>query len=1704
MAARLERLVSLRVRLMDDLKEHIKVLNSFDEGTGSGTIRVRTKAANSAHQAFEQNWSQLESEPKYEHRSSAEQILINRTLSGAFYNAVGHAEDMLPTVNGSIANSTINEGHSGPSRHTTMKLPQLQLNKFDGNYDNWEEFRDTFLACFHNTKGVYSDCQKLLYLKGLLSEEPSLLLKNIKSTNENFALAWEILNKRYSNKRKIIYAHFKLLTQLPSVQKESVAELRSLLDTANASITAIRSHNNEIGLLDEYLVFNLSSKLDRESLRHWEEHLKASQTLPTFEQFKQFLEIRLTILENTFTFESSNNGANESKAVSNPVKNMAKNFHIDNKKIPKCTLCTSNHRPYECPQIKNVVVSERVQLVNARSLCTNCLYGHQVNDCKSKYRCAVCGQKHNTLLHMDTSVTQPCPTKNLVAHVTHTKQALLATARVLIQSHQGSKIALRALIDQGSSVNLLSESAAQVLRVKRDKCDISLITVGGSSSVHSQTKTSVTLNSIYNQFSIKFDAIIVPKITDICAINKSRPCAWEHIRGLQLADPDFLSEGTIDLLIGVELISQLLCDGLKIGPSNTPIAQNSHVGWIVSGTVDNESPKQAICCHISREQDSIEEINARIKQFWELEDRPSQKILSHDDQRCEDLFTSTTTIAPDGRYLVRLPFTIDPATPDFLGDSWPMAVKRLNAVERKLSRDPKLAEQVQAYFDAYINEGHLRPATVDEIADTANCYFMPHHAVLKESSTTTKVRVVFDASAKTSNGYSLNNRLMIGPPILNDLFQVIARWRTFPIAFTTDITKMYLQFWVHKDDAKFQRILLRVNGQITQYISQTVTFGTASAPFQAIRLLHLLASECSQEFPAVSELIRHNFYVDDCAAGAQNVQEATILYKHLTNVFATRGLKLRKWSSNSSEFLSAVPVDHQETTPHTELTNHTSAKALGLHWDRAKDSIQYTLQLPNRGNFATKRTLLSDFSMLFDPLGWLAPSLIIPRLLMQKVWMHGVDWDDALPDDINTLWQKVRLQLVNLSEISLPRWIGCSTSDKHHSLHCFCDASEKAYAAAIYLRIERDNGDVLSHLIAARSRVSPLKKVSIPRLELLASSLLHELYSKVKEMWPADIMVRAYSDSKIVLHWLSEHPSNWSCFIGNRTAKILDGLPSALWYHVPTKLNPADCASRGIFPEELSKHELWWHGPSFLLLSPEDWPSSQVKKLPENTEEKLLERKTKTLPCFVVHTDDKLPLLPLLKRFSSIQKLLRATAILRRFIDIKNWKKYKSTAISTQELDLSKEAWIRIIQSHYFPAEYKALSSNKPITHTSSLVSFTPFLKYGIMRVTGRLCNSLLPFNERHPIILPDKGFFTWLLIHDAHLNKTGHGGVQYTTQFLRQNYVIPHFRRTVKSQINKCIVCCRHRSKAAEQLMGNLPDYRVQPSSPFKHTGVDFAGPFLVKTSALRQATFVKCYVALFTCLVTRAIHLELVESLSTEAFLAALKRFVSRRGIPSDMYCDNGTNFIGAANELPLLLSKAQHSQTQHIIKSLAEDGIQWHCIPPRAPHFGGAWESQIKTIKFHLKRIIGEHKLRQEQFNTILAQIEAVVNSRPLCQFHTDTDGWQLLTPSHFLIGRALNAIPEPDLTQVRQNSLKAYKLSQQLFQIFWKVWSQEYLQQFLQRKKWTQTMPNLEVDQIVLLKEDNVPPGKWPLGRIISVITGDDENPANTREFFAFVQ
>ncbi|CAK1602112.1 unnamed protein product [Parnassius mnemosyne] len=1366
-------------------------------------------------------------------------------------------------------------------------------------------------------------------------------------------------------------------------------------------------------------------------------------------------------------------------------------------------MCKEGHKLCHCKEFGKMQPTERGEYAKKNNLCFNCLgAGHSATKCRIPLTCRICRKRHHSLLHQakqevtlgqtsnsqpvsqsHVSVEEPVEVNMMIAsHFTAKSNiALLATAEVIVRSTQGHTTILRALVDQGSQASFISERAAQRLKTTRQSVKGNVVGVG-STSVGIKQVVQLELQSRWDStFSLEIQAYVMPKqpttkIPTKTIISNN----WPHIDGLNLADPRYHIPGSIDLLLGVREYAQILQQELIKGPPGTPCAQRTNLGWILFGDINTNTQENDVL--VLHHQVDVEEL---LKTLWEIDTDPKRK-LTKEERICEEIYEKTYSRREDGRYIVKLPFkTESPKSTE--GLTRQTALNRLIQLERRFQRSPQLKKEYIEVIEDYKGLGHIEEVPINEI-QTKRTVYLPHHPILREDKETTRIRVVFDASCKGSNGISLNDELLMGPVIQEDLRSIIMRWRLHCFCFASDIQKMYRMILVTKDDRDYQRILWRsdTSQEVKDYRLLTVTFGTTSAPYLAVRTLTQLAFDEGDKYPEAAQILREDFYVDDVLSGGDTVEEVIKISQQLKSLLKSGCFELKKWSSNSVEFMKSIEPNERSSKAHIDLKMDGKIKALGILWNLATDEFCYNFHLPENLSIVTKRTVLSNLQKIYDPLGWIAPSVIMAKMFVQKLWLEGVAWDDKISSILETEWLTLRADFQRINEVSIPRWLHTMKCNKQQiQIHGFCDASSRAYGAAVYCRVVKLDGTIKTALLAARTRVAPLKTVTLPRLELCGAVLLSKLLKQIGlAMRIPSAQIYAWTDSSIVLSWLSGAPNRWKQFVANRVVEITDNVNNSQWHHVLSLDNPADIVSRGMLVTELRQCKLWWEGPKWLSRDKIRFERPNI--VPIN-----LEAKETILVNLKIESkqQNELTLTKKITNFNTLNELLTTITLCKRFL---NYKKHSdiSIPITTNELEDALILCIKIVQREDYEGEIESLRKNKQIKGNSKLKSLNPFLdENNILRVGGRLRLADLAECSKHPIILSNKNSLTPLIIGDAH-KRTLHGGVQLMLSYIRSKYWIVRAKGLVKKHIHKCLVCARQSATTRTQIMGDLPQVRVTPSRAFLYSGVDFAGPLQVLTSKGRGAKTHKAYISIFICMVTKAIHLELVGDMTSEAFIGAFRRFVARRGKCIHLYSDQGRNFVGANKELTQAWKEACAEFTGHVAARLVSEGTQWHFIPAYSPNFGGLWEAGVKSIKHHLKRILSTN-LTFEEMTTLLCQIEACLNSRPLCPVdESDTDQIEPLTPGHFLIGEAPITIPSPSLKEVKVHYLTRWQHTQKLLHDFWSRWQSEYLSRLQQRPKWLKQRKELERGDIVLIKSDNLPPGKWALGRVTDKHPGPD--------------
>ncbi|UYV67106.1 hypothetical protein LAZ67_4003903 [Cordylochernes scorpioides] len=735
----------------------------------------------------------------------------------------------------------------------------------------------------------------------------------------------------------------------------------------------------------------------------------------------------------------------------------------------------------------------------------------------------------------------------------------MALSKIKIKDNNGVPQTCRALIDSGSQANFISGQCRKRLGLEYVTLHSQISGISGHFASHSYGLVEFEFTPHFKSDELfKVNALMLDKLTNNLPTFTCPKSNLAHLKTMPLADPDYNISAPIDILIGAELAMTLFTGESVIGDEEQLTATSSKLGWLLSGRVSSKGSRRSIRNIIQSHHACLETQNI-VEKFWKLESIPDVTSISKDESEIH--FVKTYGRDSTGRYVVQLPFRNGCQ----LGDSRSNAIKRLCSLERYLIPRPEVYDQYRSFIKEYLELGHMSLVPKEDIIKGR--YYLPHHPVIKEKSCTTKLRVVFDASAKTDSGLSLNDALIPGPKIQQDLFHLILRFRIHPVAINADIAKMYRQIRISQEDSEFQRIVWRndPHDKIKGYRLETVTYGTSCAPFLDTRIIKQLALDEQSKFPKASKIALTDFHVDDLVTGTFSVDEGKNLVQELYGLLSAGGFELRKWTSNVPDVLSLLP--NHLISPNTNIGFKESkvfVNVLGLQWQPRTDGFTFKgIALPL--NSMTKRGILSQVAKIFDPLGWISSFTTTIKLILQELWKTGMEWDDPIPEELRRKLTLINQDLQSLEHIQIP---GCVVPGNFMKVefHGFCDASQKAYAASLYLKVILSNTSAKTFLLVAKTRVAPMKVVSLPRLELCSALLLARLVKTVYDNLPLTINeIYLWSDSTIALCWINSEPCRWKTFVANRVSEIHQGV----WCHVDGRQNPADCASRGIFPSDL-------------------------------------------------------------------------------------------------------------------------------------------------------------------------------------------------------------------------------------------------------------------------------------------------------------------------------------------------------------------------------------------------------------------------------------------------------------------------------------------------------------------------------------------------------
>ncbi|XP_045022777.1 uncharacterized protein LOC116935689 [Daphnia magna] len=1323
-------------------------------------------------------------------------------------------------------------------------------------------------------------------------------------------------------------------------------------------------------------------------------------------------------------------------------------------------LAQGSYRPQAMP------TKEKIRFCIRRRLCLKCFGAkHSAKDCTFGKGCGVkdCPYEHHSLLHdagYIPTVKGDSHHTSLSARADQMKVAL-GVIRTEAYAMDGTVIPVSVMIDEGSDTTLFREDFLRRLKIIGKKQKLDLVGVTGAERYDSQ-RADVRFRLPDGEETI-IAGLTIPQVARPTPIVN-----WDELkqRWPHLADvPVMKSGGKIDVLLALDHSHLIAVLESRVGGDDEPFASRTRLGWIVRGLLGGDiGPMTARSYHLtatSREEGPAvqDSLDAEFRAFCETENFGTEfrgEGVSESEQKAEKIVNEGLRKLEVG---YEAPLTWIEGEPAFENNR-KLAQHRLQDLRQRFKKNPKLEEDYRKAINKYIDEGYAS-LVEDENLYSNDQFYLPHHGVYKKvyRKKERKLRVVFDGASRWKRK-SLNDGMRPGPKLQNDLAKVLIRFQQGEIAFSADITAMYSRIRLKPSDARFHRFLWQEPGseKIFTYQMDRLPFGLNCSPFIALKTVQRAAADAKTGKKDCIEAVENNMYMDDLLKAADSEELAIDNAKNIRDGLAGGDFHLTNWISNSPKLVAALqPIESSTVDSTCSLASDEAEKLLGIFYEPSTDDLTFRVTGADEVEW-TRAGLLSKVAAVYDPLGRAAPLIVKAKIKLRELGIKGLNWKDVVTGEDKAWWQRWFSTLKQLNSIRMPRNFQPNKRNiKRSQLLTFCDASEEVVAAAVYLNTSYEDGSSSCRLVMVKTKLAPRKTISIPKLELNAALLGARLSRYVEEALNLPGLTRLFwTDSSTTRNWLRAVVAHYTPFVSHRIGEIQSVTDPSEWRFVPGKQNIADVATRSLLVDEEPIPPGWLEGPDFLKQPVDLWP--------------------KDLPWMAVSVE---------RRASYSQHLTKT-----RFEH--DWSKLKidsSNLSSCLKMECPYQELVRRCQEEESNEEIQQLHRNRPLSRTSRLQQLSPFLDSdGILRLGGRIRRARLPYDILHPPILPGKHVLAEAIIIAIH-NEEHHVGTDFLHSKARQHFWILQGKELAKKIRFKCSTCIKTRAKLATQKMGDLPAARLDSySAPFTHVTLDYFGP--VETSAYR-GRITKRYGLLLSCCVTRYVYLDLAQSLSTPDFLYCFRRFVGEYTKPSEVFSDNGTNFVGAEKEMVAAVRELQmDDKFQEFVQTKS---IVWKFQPPSAPHFGGSHESLVKSVKRALYRALDTEKasLRyptDEMLRTLLKEVSGQLNSRPLTLASNDPEDFRPITPRYFL-----NLPPTSDLPAgIVKNALPRdhVRYVKKMANLVWDLWTKFYLPTLIPRRKWTREERNFVVGDAVMVSESNLPPSQWKTGRVIEVFPGSD--------------
>ena len=1338
-----------------------------------------------------------------------------------------------------------------------MGLPKVELIHFDGDPLKYWLFSQQFDNSV-DTNDV-DDRVKLLMLFQYCTGNARRAIECCAAmdVNQGYRRARLLLKERFGNEFVISETWVNKVAGGPVIGAHDKKALREMADDLRNCVESLHAMNLLAEVSTQSVLLRIVQRLPFFLRNRWVHEVqnirKRHKVNPDVRHLVTFVEdAALECNDPVYgrLLDERDNNRGESRSVSHRGRGTA--FNVSTKEpyrqrpspsLSPCSLCSEHHSLFGCQQFKDLDVSQRRKHVVTHHLCFNCLRaGHGARNCGLNRTCSVdgCGRKHTKFLHpvelpLSTS-EDTVSTEQAHSMCNTTTEDKIALPVVLVEvraSATGECIVVQALLDSGSTNTFITEELSEQLSLNGERQSLQLTTLDGVANIQTST-VSLEISAVggssfaplHNVFTRKTIPIRQSNIGTRCDVDK-----WPHLRDLQLPTA---SKGVVKLLIGQDNPDLLLPREVRLGDPGDPYATRSILGWTINGPLglpcgDRRGRRHRATSNFIAMDVTLQE---QVERFWKVDDweallneRPGTSV---EDRQAVDIWERTIELK-EGHYTLDVPFRSRPPELPYNRD---IAETRLHSLKKRLLRNDDMRETYCREMQSLIDKGYAEPVN-DARGPVGATWYLPHHPVTH--ATKGKTRIVFDCAA-TKNGVSLNDRVLQGPDMTNSLLGVLLRFRQEPVAIMADIEAMFHQVHVTQRDRDALRFLWWPNGDLCRdpqdYRMTVHLFGGNWSPSCCNFALRQTAEDNQLAFTSdAGRRVARDFYVDDCLMSVKCEDDAIAVIADMKQLLERGGFNLTKWISNSRRVLASVPEeDRAREVKGLDLTVEALPveRALGVCWNVDEDTFELRINMPDKP--LTRRGLLSVVSSMYDPVGFISPFTLTAKKIIQDLTRKKVAWDEPLPEVELRRWQAWVHDLPIMSRFRIPRCLKpheCNAAT--YQIHHFSDASETAYGVVSYLRVDQGQDSVNCGMVMAKSRLAPLKTMTIPRLELAAAALAVKVDGALQRELDLKLEKSVFwTDSTIVLCYINNASKRFLTYVANRVAVIHGGSTTDQWRHVPSDLNPADDLSRGLSADDMVHNRRWISGPSFLHDEESKWPASQsvddmsgddleVKKPRQLSAEVYLAEANATEPA----TDT------LIEGYSSWYRLKRGVAMMLR---AKRWLRSRVRKLPTNdiravlcadELRTAEREIIRYVQGRTLKREITEATENGLETtklrssRRSSLYSLRPFLSDdGLLCVGGRLRKANVPDRQKHPLILPKRHHVVELIIKERH-EMSGHTGREHVLSLVRQCYWIIAGRQAVRRLLKSCFACKRRHAPPATQKMADLPSCRLQSDHP-------------------------------------------------------------------------------------------------------------------------------------------------------------------------------------------------------------------------------------------------------------------------------------------------